>query len=407
MRHVEVIVPQGEGEEIVEKLKEKKLKEVSYTSSGENDRVEIILPANKTSSLVDFLTKNLKVLQKGRIIISPINAVLPSIEEESDFEAQRISREELYEGIRKGTDITQSYVLLMLLSSLIVTIGLLADSPAVVIGAMLLAPLMGPILGTAFGTVIGDSELFKRGIFAEAMGLFLALIFAMTITLFVPFSSTTPEILGRTQPTILDLMVAGSAGVAAAYGLGSGLDIAAGVAVAIALLPPAAVVGITVALHRLDLAAVSFLLLLTNIFGINVAATVTFWLLGFKPETWYKKKKAEESLVSRLKTVAVIILLLTIPLGKLTSDLYVDFAINSKVEKVAQNVMESYPDTELKETRVEFRGERLDVYIEVVTSRDVHISVDEVGRQLRHVIERPVDVTLEIIRADRVEATYE
>ena len=126
------------------------------------------------------------------------------------------------------------------LAAAIATIGLLLDNPAVIIGAMIVAPLMTPILGMGLSLVMGDSRFFWISFGTTFRGVLLAIITAVLVAAVVPGASITAEVLGRARPTVMDLAVALVSGTAAGYALcRKNVSAAlAGVAIAAALAPP-------------------------------------------------------------------------------------------------------------------------------------------------------------------------
>ena len=175
--------------------------------------------------------------------------------------------------------------LMMTLAVVVATMGLLANSAAVVIGAMLLAPLMVPVLGTAAALSMGlpkkSLQALSRVVLATLWSIFVAYVLA---ALFAsgPFGS---EILGRTRPDIKDLVVALAAGFAGSYATVR-RDVSAalpGVAVAVALVPPLAVVGVTLEANSNEFARGALLLFVTNLVAIILAGVLTFVLTGFVP----------------------------------------------------------------------------------------------------------------------------
>jgi uncharacterized hydrophobic protein (TIGR00271 family) len=178
------------------------------------------------------------------------------------------------------------FVVLMALSTLIATFGLASDSGAVVIGAMLVAPLMTPLLGIAYGLTMGllarQVEAAAVVIVAAAGAIGLAWLAALTFAEPRFVTQQSHELLARTKPTTLDLSIALAAGAAGAYVTVYREAVAAlpGAAIAVALIPPLATVGISLELGRADLAGGAMLLFLTNLAGIVLAASVTFMLTG-------------------------------------------------------------------------------------------------------------------------------
>ncbi len=184
-----------------------------------------------------------------------------------------------------------SYFLLVFLSSVIATLGLLINSPATIIGAMLVAPLMSPILGLGLGSIRGDDRLLKEAGTALLRGAAVAITISFLLTLnnrllpFVPLipSDLPSEVLARTHPSPMDLGIAIAGGLAAAFALAMPNISAAlpGVAIATALMPPLAVVGIGLAYQRWEVAGGAFLLFITNGVAIAASAMLVFFTLGF------------------------------------------------------------------------------------------------------------------------------
>ncbi len=171
---------------------------------------------------------------------------------------------------------------LLLLSAAIAAFGLLIDSTAVVIGAMLVAPLMGPIFGIAMGLITGSRKLIFESAFAEATGVVTVLVFSMLVGAVSPIQGLPQEVLSRTEPTIYDILIALASGLAGAYALVSEKMGAAlpGVAISTALVPPLASSGICFAAGEYRLGGGAFLLFLANFLAIELAAAGVFTVHG-------------------------------------------------------------------------------------------------------------------------------
>lgn len=212
---------------------------------------------------------------------------------------------DLFTALRDDATISSQYLSLMVLSTTLATIGLYQDSAAVVIGAMLLAPLMAPIISLSMGLVRQDSMLSKRSVRKIAVGILIALGAAALITLIFPYKPITGEMEGRVNPSLLDLGVAIVAGVAGAYtkAYREILQSLAGVAIAVALVPPLAVAGIGLGRLDPDFFAQAFLLFSTNLVGITVAAALTFRVLGYAPAV--RDKRSMSAVTLTLVLIAV------------------------------------------------------------------------------------------------------
>lgn len=200
------------------------------------------------------------------------------------------------------------YFVLIISSCIIATFGLLTNSAAVIIGAMIVAPLMLPIRALALGALTGEVKLFRQGLGAVLLGTVVAVTISTILGALVNLPSFGSEILSRSRPTLLDLGIAIAAGAISAYAKWqpkvSGT--LAGTAIAVALMPPICVIGL--GLSRLDhaLSLGATLLYLTNLLGITLACMLTFLIIGCSP-----LKRARKALFS---TLALTIVLM-VPLG--------------------------------------------------------------------------------------------
>lgn len=192
---------------------------------------------------------------------------------------------DLFVSLRDDSKVQPTYLVLMVLSTMLAAIGLYQSSSAVVIGAMLLAPLMAPIVALAMGLLRHDTKLSKSSMLTIMVGILIALTAASLISFLFPHKPITMEMQARLHPSLLDLGVAIVAGVAGAYTKSNKkiLQSLAGVSIAVALVPPLAVAGIGLGMGDLSFFSQAFLLFSTNLVGITLAATFTFRLLGYSP----------------------------------------------------------------------------------------------------------------------------
>ncbi len=225
---------------------------------------------------------------------------------------------EVSAAIRKGATLQADFYVMIALSTIIAALGLLLNSPAVIIGAMLVAPLMSAIIGMALGIVHGDQSLLLKSARTSLAGVLIAVAIGLVIGWIVPNASTTLEIMARTQPGLLDLGVALAAGAAGAYAL-CRKEVAAslaGVAIAVALVPPLATVGVTLALQQWQLAAGASLLFTTNLVAIAAAGAIVFLLLGFAPPETHKQRRL--MFWRSLWGISALVLAIALILGVLT-----------------------------------------------------------------------------------------
>lgn len=232
---------------------------------------------------------------------------------------------DLFQVLRDNARLKNSYLVLMVLSTVLATFGLFADSTPVVIGAMILAPLMSPIISLSMGTLRHDKNLITDSLMTIIAGLGLSVVFAMLITWITPIQSAGAEILARTRPNLLDLGIAVVSGIAGAYAHARE-EVAktlAGVAIAVALIPPLAVAGIGIGWADWEIFFGASLLLTTNLAGMVLTASVTFMLLGFSPI-----KLANKGMVISL----MLVLLLCIPLALGFNQMVYEHKIKKQLE---------------------------------------------------------------------------
>ncbi|MDG2005195.1 MAG: DUF389 domain-containing protein [Novosphingobium sp.] len=189
--------------------------------------------------------------------------------------------QDLRQTVRKEGDLTSGYILMCALSAGIATLGMLQSSTAVVIGAMLISPLMNPIAALGFGFASLDGRRIREAVRVVAIGAAIGILTAVLLTWLSPIRNATPEILSRTQPTLLDLGIALFSGLAGGYAtvIGKG-GTAIGVAIATALMPPLAVLGYGLGVLQFEFALGAFLLFLTNLAAITFSFALIARLSG-------------------------------------------------------------------------------------------------------------------------------
>lgn len=242
----------------------------------------------------------------------------------SHEQRREILNELFFEGEERMPYVRQFYSLLAI-STLIASLGLMKNSTAVVIGAMLLSPLMTPILAFAASLVMGwpvrSGRLAIRLVFATlfvfGLAYLLPLVFRIPTNVVIP-----AEVLERTNPRMGELLIALSAGIAAALMLlrRETLSILPGVAIAVALIPPLCVAGLLVYFKEYALAWNAFVLYATNLVAIILTAGTVLLLTGFKPRV--KDLKLNLRVAAGMTMITFFVALVAVPLGiRSTNDL--------------------------------------------------------------------------------------
>jgi uncharacterized hydrophobic protein (TIGR00271 family) len=193
-------------------------------------------------------------------------------------------------------------------ATLLAGFGLLQNSPAVIIGAMLVAMLYGPLVGIALGLAEANLPVLGRSLRTEIAGAVWVLAVSYVIGMASRNVSIGTEILSRTSPNILDLLIGLVGGIAGAFTFtATGLTgVIVGVAIATALVPPLTSCGILLAHHLPGLAAGAFLLFLANFTAIVIGAMVVFWLAGHRS---YAAPYAHKVLAPRLMALVLLAVL--------------------------------------------------------------------------------------------------
>jgi uncharacterized hydrophobic protein (TIGR00271 family) len=194
----------------------------------------------------------------------------------------REARRRIATDLERGGSVSMDFVIMLMLSAGIATLGLVQSSSAVVIGGMLVAPLMTPMLATGLALVQGNFQQFRASLRAMAIGIGGALLTAMLIGWLSPWDDLSTEVVARGAPNLFDLAIAALSGIAAAYSLSRpGLaGTLVGVAVAVALVPPLCAVGIATVKSQHAIATGAAVLFITNLLAIILGAALVFRLFG-------------------------------------------------------------------------------------------------------------------------------
>jgi uncharacterized hydrophobic protein (TIGR00341 family) len=318
MKLIEIIADAGSADTVSVIAEKYKARDFRLGMQGDDGRqaMRMLIGDDRVQAVLDTLQNLLGAQPYARIIVLPVEAVLPkpSVEEEkTKGDKAASSREAMVETVDRNARLDFNYVLLVILSTLVAAIGLVKDNVAVVIGAMVIAPLLGPNLALGLSTALGDIPLMQKSVKTLLAGILLAVVFSFLIGLLWPFGLTSPELLARTDVGMDSLALALASGAAAALSLTTGLSsVLVGVMVAVALLPPAATIGLTLGHARMDLAIGASLLLIANVVCLNLAAKLVFLFKGIRPRGWSERQKARRAmqvyLIVWLATLGLLIL---------------------------------------------------------------------------------------------------
>ncbi|MGC1196206.1 MAG: TIGR00341 family protein [Geitlerinemataceae cyanobacterium] len=288
-----------------------------------------------------------------------------------------------------------SFCLLLTLSSTISTLGLLANSVATIIGAMIIAPLMGPMVAMAYAMVVGNRRLLRRSLLTALTGVMITIVTSAIIASIIGLRAPGSEILARANPTLIDLGVALAAGAAGSFA-NSRRSIAnalPGVAIAVALVPPLSTIGIGLALNQQGLASGALLLFLTNFTAIVLSGALVFLL-----QRYGNLRKAQRG----LSISVVLLFVLAVPLGFSLQSLLVQENVRRSVGNLIRRETLTFAETNIRVIRVQDIGESLFVEIEVSAPLGSisQLQVDLVRDFLSRKLEKNIDLETRVIPID-------
>ncbi|WP_227352753.1 TIGR00341 family protein [Haladaptatus salinisoli] len=300
MRLIHVLVPEEREEDVLGVLDERDVDYVVITASGVADGgtlVEFPLPTDAVSDVLGRLHEA-GLDEESYIVVGTAETAETSTMEllenryASDFSP--LATDELRSKSRDMSRDPYSFVWMIILSAVIAAGGLLIDSPAVVVGSMVIAPLVGPILTTGVGVVTGDRKMVADSVGFQVGGLVVAVVAATLFSFFLRLTGFAPVGLDvsslelvtvRLAPTLITVAIGLAAGSAAAFALTTeGPTALVGVMIAAALLPGAATVGIALVWGALVVALGAALLLAVTVLVINAAVIVTLQYLGYRSD---------------------------------------------------------------------------------------------------------------------------
>ncbi|WP_225334293.1 TIGR00341 family protein [Halomicrobium urmianum] len=257
-----------------------------------------------------------------------------------------------------------SFVQMTVLSALVATVGLILDSAAAIIGAMVIAPLLGPALSSTVGTVVDDQSLFRKGVVYQVGGVLAAVASASVFAWLLRITSIAPpgkavantaQIASRLSPDILSLILALAAGAAGVLSLATRTKNAIiGVMIAAALVPPAATAGIGIAWDLPVVAIDAGILVVVNVLAINLAGLGVFWYLGYRPPTWLGIEETRRTLLKRSTVLLLAILAVSVPLFVTTNSKIQGSQLETQVDDDVRRAIDDsrYEDVTVRSVRV-------------------------------------------------------
>ncbi|WP_058308305.1 TIGR00341 family protein [Gracilibacillus massiliensis] len=322
---IEVYIPLNRLDAFLTEIEQFHVIEKWHTKiSDKEELVKILIKKKHTEEILDFLEVNDQGQEEVRALLYNISTYVPRVEpdkeeeieedsEEKQKEITRASRHELYNVVHSSSTTSINYLWMLVLSAVVATAGIVKDSAAIVIGAMVIAPLIGPFTALAFAATLGDYKLMKRSVLTCLYGLVIPIAIAIIFGFIFPLPINSDEFLARTNIELMDIVVALAAGTAGAMSFAKRVSEAlVGVMVSVALLPPAVVLGMMLGALEFEQALTPFILLLVNISAILCSAILVFWTSGIQPINWSEIQVANTSKTYSLIAVSIVIVILAI-----------------------------------------------------------------------------------------------
>lgn len=313
LRLLEVYHPYLEKENIEEFLKPCNVLGLWQDKLSETERfTRIMVGQENVDDVIDNLRVHFTKPEDLRVVILPIEACFPRREEwstckEDEVEGgdwgplkrrppSRTSMMELYHDATEMGTLTVTFVVMSLLAAIVAAVGILMDDVAIIIGSMVIAPLLGPNIALTLAATLADWKLGQVALRTSIIGYIFALAIGVIFGLLYSVDTSATQVVGRTDFSLLMVIVALAAGVAGALSFTKGTSEAlVGVMVAVALLPPLVASGLLLGDGHFIKAVGAFLLFLVNVLSIKLSGTVTFVLQGVNPGNWLEKEEARRT----------------------------------------------------------------------------------------------------------------
>ncbi len=269
-------------------------------------RYVIIVPDNISHNIIEKLSAILDTTQKDIYLTTQkTDATVSRYLDKLNEKAQKPKEVPLYEKLIPITEpfikFRKDLLIMIVIASIVALGGLYSNSPAVIIGAMLISPLLGPITAFSFNAAVGRPMKMLHSAFSGVLLILAVIITGTILTVILSHISNvtiTHEITSRTMAAPTDVVIAILLGIAGGVAMVSSIPgILVGVAIAAALVPPATVTGIGIALWNWDIFSGSLLLTASNIIGLILGSIVVFFLRGVTPRKYYEKNKARKYLI--------------------------------------------------------------------------------------------------------------
>jgi uncharacterized hydrophobic protein (TIGR00341 family) len=393
MRQLEITVPSAHSDQMEEIIEE--YADDIVISEAEKDgeklvRYETTVEAENIDELTERL-KDIKELDTGDLTISVLeqSAVIEK-GKKAEGSSSALSVQEMYSKAISFSSFNKTSWMLIGLASGIASFGIMLENVPVVIGAMVIAPMLSPFISASFGLVIGDKSLIKQSFLYGVISIVFAILMSFAITIPLP-ARVNSLMLMLSEPSILTILLSLFVGAAAALTFTTDArESLAGVAVAIALVPPSAVAGMTLRMLEFDIFVNVIIVIFTNVISIILAGSIAFKVMGVTPSTYYRKKVSQTQLRRALLLSAVSLIIIGLPVAFLSYQDYQDLNRQSEVE--------AYLDQQLEGTVMErdVSVERNAISVDLVVVNP-GISAERLEYLLERRFDRRVDLKMTVL----------
>lgn len=340
MKELQVDVPSENKEKVEEVLKEY-ADDLSSSKVDKDDRNFVEFNLTVDSDDIDELTedvKSVKEIKNGDLSIKVLKQEsLIKKGQKTKGSSSSLSKEEIYSKAQEFQGFDRIQWSLVAISAAIAAYGLVFNNVIVVIGAMILAPLLSPLVSSSVSLVVGDRDMMKESIFSSLKAFIMVVTVSFLVLLPIPVSSN--ELISMVvDPGMVTVLLSILVGSAAALTFAAGIrDQIAGVAVAIALVPPLASIGIGLKMANMSVILGATAISAVNILSVIISGFVTFYLIGLRPSSYYSQKQAE-GMRKILGVTALALVLVAAGITYVSYESYQDYVFEQELEGEADEV---------------------------------------------------------------------
>jgi uncharacterized hydrophobic protein (TIGR00341 family) len=310
-RLITIVLPENQGPEALAVMeKQDQLTFWQEESADGHFVLSVLTDLDQSEHIMDLFQRSFSLTKGFRLILLPVEASLPRVEppkpppdpetpDKKRFNLRigaRISREELYADLADSAHLSNLFVAMLVLATIVAAIGLVHSNVAVIIGAMVIAPLLGPNVALALATCLADWKLGRDAMKTLLAGMVIAMVLSVSMGWMLDVDPSTPEIANRTQAGLSDVILALASGCAGVLAFTTGISAAViGVMVAVALLPPLTACGLLIGAGFYPEAMAAFVLFGTNVICVDIAGLTTFLIQGIGPRSWWESDRAKRA----------------------------------------------------------------------------------------------------------------